>query len=198
MNELLFKSLRDHTERKVPWQFLDTWKEARDSCIKNIENMKKEIQEVLTNILKQDSKLKADRDKIYKNPGVIEKINQGILMNIWFNGVIGIDGQVTLVKGASQRTEGTSWVVFHKNAPEETNILFERESPNGNEALAKEVYQVSKWAIANLLKLKSDLIQTMNGEISKMQESSGKLETMLNPLVLRPIILNTKCDICPI
>jgi hypothetical protein len=46
--------------------------------------------------------------------------------------------------------------------------------------------------------LKSDLIQKMKEEVSKMQENASQFEAVLNPLVLRPIILNTQCDICPI
>jgi len=102
------------------------------------------------------------------------------------------------MKGVSLTKKGTGWVVFHENAPAETNVTFDRESPSDNEWLAREVSDVSIWAIANLLKLKSDLIQKMKEEVSKMQENASQLEAVLNPLVLRPIILNTQCDICPI
>jgi hypothetical protein len=198
MNELLFKSLRDHTERKVPWQVLDIWKGARDSCVKDIEYMKKEIHEVFTNILNQESKLKEKLDKGYMNSSVTENIKKGILINIWLSGITGVNSQVTAMKGVSLTKKGTGWVVFHENAPAETNVTFDRESPSDNEWLAREVSDVSIWAIANLLKLKSDLIQKMKEEVSKMQENASQLEAVLNPLVLRPIILNTQCDICPI
>ena len=198
MNELLFKSLRDHTERRVPWQVLNIWKGARDSCVKDIEYMKKEIHEVFTNILNQESKLKEKLDKGYMNSSVTENIKKGILINIWLSGITGVNSQVTAMKGVSLTKKGTGWVVFHENAPAETNVTFDRESPSDNEWLAREVSDVSIWAIANLLKLKSDLIQKMKEEVSKMQENASQLEAVLNPLVLRPIILNTQCDICPI
>jgi len=198
MNELLFKSLRDHTERKVPWQVLDIWKGARDSCVKDIEYMKKEIHEVFTNILNQESELKEKLDNDYMNSSITENIKKGILINIWLSGITGVNGQVTAMKGVSLAKKGTSWVVFHENALAEINVTFDRESPSGNEWLARKVSDISIWAIANLLKLKSDLIQKMKEEVSKMQESASQLEAVLNPLVLRPIILKTQCDICPI
>ena len=198
MNELLFKSLRDHTERKVPWQVLDIWKGSRNSCVEDIEKMRKEISEVFTNILNQESKLKEKLDKGYMNSSVTENIKKGILINIWLSGITGVNSQVTAMKGVSLTKKGTGWVVFHENAPAETNVTFDRESPSDNEWLAREVSNVSIWAIANLLKLKSDLIQKMKEEVSKMQENASQLEAVLNPLVLRPIILNTQCDICPI
>jgi hypothetical protein len=198
MNELLFKSLRDHTERKVTWQVLDIWKGARDSCVKDIEYMKKEIHEVFTNILNQESKLKEKLHKGYMNSSVTENIKKGILINIWLSGITGVNSQVTAMKGVSLTKKDTGWVVFHENAPAETNVTFDRESPSDNEWLARKVSDVSIWAIANLLKLKSDLIQKMKEEVSKMQETARQLEAVLNPLVLRPIILNTQCNICPI
>lgn len=198
MNELLFKSLRDHTQRKVPWQTLDVWKEARNDCVKDIENIKKEIDEVFTNILKQESKVKAKLDKGYMNSGVTENIKKGIQINIWLSGIIGVNSQVTAMKGVSLIRKGTAWVVFHENAPEETNVTFDREDPGENELLAREVADASKWAVENLLTGKRDLIEKMKKEVHKMHESSGRLEATLNPLVLRPIILNSQCDICPI
>ena len=198
MNELLFKSLRAHTERKMPWQVLDIWKGARDSCIKDIEYMKKEIHVVFTNILNQESKLKEKLDKGYMNSGVTENIKKGILINIWLSGIKGVNRQVTAMKGVSVTKKGTGWVVFHENAPAETNVTFDRESPSDNEWLARKVSDVSKWAIKNLLRGKVDLMEKVKKEVHKMQESTDRLEATLNPLVLRPIILNTQCDICPI
>jgi hypothetical protein len=198
MNELLFKSLHDHTERKVPWQVLDVWKEVRDSCVKDIGEIKEEIHTVFTNILKQKLKLKEQLDKGYKKSSVTDNIEKGILINIWLNSIIGVNSDVVAMKSAGLLNEGIGWVVFHKNAPEGTNVTFDRESPDDNERLAREVSDVSKWTITNMLKLKSELIQKMKVEVSMMQENVNQLEAVLNPLVLRPVILNTQCDICPI
>ncbi len=198
MNQLLFKSLRDHTERKVPWQILDIWKGARDSCVKDIDNMKKEIHKVFTNILNQKSKLKEKLDKGYMNSSVTENIEKGILINIWLSSITGVNSQVTPKKGESLPKKGTGWVVFHENASVETNVTFDHESPIDNEWLAREMSDVSKWAIVNLLESKSNLIKNIKEEVSEMQKNASQLEAVLNPLVLRPIILNTQCYICPI
>jgi hypothetical protein len=198
MNELLFKSLRDHTQRKVPWQVLDEWKETRNSCVEDIIKMRKEIREVFVNIVNQKPKLKEKIDKANKDSKVLEHCVDGILIYVWLNSVMGKNSQVTAMEGVSLPKKGTGWVVFHENAPEETNVTFDREGPGDNELLAKEVADVSKWAITNLLQGKGDLIKKLKKEVNKMQESTDRLEATLNPLVLRPIILNTQCDICPI
>ncbi len=198
MNELLFKSLRDHTQRKVSWQVLDMWKEARNSCVEDIMTMRKEIHKVFTNILNQESKLKEKLDKVNRNSKIIENIIDGILIHIWLNSVIGINSQVTSMKGASLVNQGTAWVVFHDKAPEETKVTFDREGVGDNEFLAKEVSRASRWAIDNLVRGKGDLIKKIRGGVHMMRGSGSSLEEVLNPLVLRPIILNTRCDICPI
>jgi hypothetical protein len=194
MNELLYKSLRDHTEKKVSWQALSIWGEARNKCVKEIMKIKEGINEVFTNILMQKSELRA---KIDKN-NALEHIIRGILVNIWLNKVIGLKGQVTTMKGASLISRGTAWVVFHDKAPSDTNIIFNREGPGDNESLAKKVTDASKWAIENFVKSESGLIKNTKREVYVMQDAGSRLEEVLNPLVLRPIILNTKCDICPI
>lgn len=198
MNELLFKSLRDHTQRRAPWQALDLWKEARNDCVKDIIIMKNEISRVLTNILDQKSDLKENFVGIYKNASVIENVIEGILINMWLNSVTDVNSEVTAMKGVSFNRQGAAWIVFHDKASQETEVTFDREAPNDNVLLAKEVSAVSRWAIENILKGKGDLIQDIKSDVYKMQENASRLEAVLNPLVLRPIILNTRCDICPI
>jgi hypothetical protein len=197
MNEILFKSLRDHTKIKIQWQDLDEWKDARKSCLEDIENMKKEVDKVFTGILNKKSELKVKLDK-GDLPSYIENIKKGILTNIWLSGVIGPESQITSMKGVSQARKGTAWVVFHKNTPEEINVMFDRETPHENELLAKKVVEASIQTVKFLLSSQNDLIVKMKREIQKMHNSSDKLEAVLNPLVLRPIILNSQCDICPI
>jgi len=44
---------------------------------------------------------------------------------------------------------------------------------------------------------KEDIIQPLLGDVSRMNAVINALEEMLNPLVLRPLILRTRCDLCP-
>jgi hypothetical protein len=195
MNELLFKSLRDHTKRKIDWKELDKWKQARNNCVNNIDKLKKEVHETFTNILNQKIELKAMLDRFYKNSGAREYTERGILINIWLNDVVGITSLVTAMKGVSLYKKGTGWVIFHKKAPTETSVTFDREGGD-NALLAKEVADAAQWTIDNLLKGAS--IEHIKREVKIMKEVSRKFDEVLNQLVLRPIILNTRCDICPI
>ena len=44
---------------------------------------------------------------------------------------------------------------------------------------------------------KGDIIQTLIDDVSGVKKAIVELEEMLNPLVLRPLILRTRCDLCP-
>jgi hypothetical protein len=198
MNELLFKSLRDHTQRKVPWEMLEKWKKARNTFEEDIEKMRNEIREILRNIVAQKPKLKDNIDKVYKDSDVLEYCMDGILVHMWLNDVMGKESKVTAVKGQSLTRQGTAWIVFHDEAPIQTQLTFNSEDPNKNVDLAKDIAEASNWAIKNIRLGKIELIEKLRKEILEMREATNKLETVLNPLVLRPIILNTRCDICPV
>jgi hypothetical protein len=198
MNELLFKSLRDHTQGKVPWQILDDWKKARNSCVEDLIKVRKEIREVFVNIAKQKPKLKEVIDKVNKDSNVLEHCVDGILTYMWLNDVMGNESKVTAVKGQSLTRQGTAWIVFHSEAPVQTRLTFNGENHDANVDLAKDIVKASNWTITNLREGKGELIEDLQKEIHKMREAVSTLEVALNPLVLRPIILNTQCDICPI
>jgi hypothetical protein len=177
---------------------LDEWKEARNSCVEDIIKMRKEICEVFGNIMNQKPELKERFDKFNKYSDVLEHCIDGILVHIWLNDVMGNESKVTAVKGQSLTRQGTAWIIFHDKAPIQTQLIFNGEDRHENVDLAKEIVQASIWTIKNLRLGKEGLIDNVRQEMHKMQESASRLEAALNPLVLRPIVLNTRCDICPI
>lgn len=195
MNLLLFKSLRDHTRGKLRWEALDEWKAARNSCVSQVKVVREVLSIDLGNILGQKPQLKRMLDASGR-PDLLSCIVEGTLVNIWLDDVIGKKGVVASFKGASVINKGTAWVTFHKDAPERTRLTFDRENLGTNMDLAKGIAEVSNRAISGL-RAKGTLSE-VECEVQKMQEAANELETTLNPLVLRPIILNTRCEICPI
>lgn len=198
MNTLLLKSLRDHTERGVPWEALEEWKTARDNCIDDIEKLKAEVKEVLNNILNLEPKLKDRVGKAKRDPRIWEQVADGVLMHLWLSNVMGKVSKVTAFEGGSAINRGTAWVKFHSSTPEQMELRFDSEDPNTNVDLAKEIVRVSNWSVGNLQAGKKDRIEAIRGGVGKMKQATDALEAALNPLVLRPLILNTQCDICPV
>jgi hypothetical protein len=64
--------------------------------------------------------------------------------------------------------------------------------------LAKEALSICRWADDNLRKgLKSGLVQKLTDDVCQMQARIKELEESLDELLLRPMILLTRCDLCP-
>ena len=65
-------------------------------------------------------------------------------------------------------------------------------------SLVQHVVEVGNWAIDNLREGdKSVLVRSLEKEVGRMKKATEELEEMLDPLLLRPIILRTRCDLCP-
>jgi len=64
--------------------------------------------------------------------------------------------------------------------------------------LANEVKSVCCLAISNLREgNKSDLVRRLADKVRQMQDRTRELEENLDGLILRPMILRTRCDLCP-
>jgi hypothetical protein len=198
MNELLLKSLQDHTRIKVPWEDLEEWKVARDGCLEDMITIRKEIREVLGNVVKHGNKLKHKIDNIREHPTVLDGAADGILAHLWLKDVMRSEGKVAAMVGVSSVRQGTAWVNYHEQAATQTEVLFDSEDRTENVNSAKALAEMSDWAIANLRRGKVKLVRKMRDEVSSMREAVKGLEEALNPLVLRPMILNTRCAICPV
>ena len=63
----------------------------------------------------------------------------------------------------------------------------------------EEFTKVLNWAIKNLRKGdKAILLQQLSTAVQTMNKKIDELEEMLNTLLLRTMILRTRCDLCPV
>jgi len=189
-NRILFTALKVHTREKVDWKILDQWQNLWDQCIRVQGELRKELEETLSNILKQKQDLK---DRITKESGkedVIQRMADGLLHGIWQGVLAGNAGQSPVVKTVSaghQRVE----VVFG-GGHLSLQVFFSQND------LAKEVEGICHWAAKNLGIVRNEDIVGLVNDVREMRKAIGQLTEMLNPLVLRPLILGTWCDLCPV
>jgi hypothetical protein len=60
------------------------------------------------------------------------------------------------------------------------------------------VAEICGWVAKNLsIEERDGQIRLYKDSIEAMKEAIKKLEDMLDPLMLRPMILRTTCDLCP-
>jgi len=189
---MLFKSLQDHTREKVRWNALEEWKQARNNAVQYSQELRLGATEVIGNILNNRPGLKEKIKAAIGSNDVTETISEGLIENIWRDILIGKPEQMHVMEGASVFTKGQVWLEFYKGDSDTKLYLNDVE-------LAKEVFGMCGEVVTNLQDgTKSNLVQELAKEVRQMQDTTKELEKRLDRLILRPVILHTRCDLCPV
>ena len=120
----------------------------------------------------------------------------GTLHSVWENVLADKLDQPPLIEAISLG-EGMTNVVF--GAGQRSLNLHFTEIELGKEAaeLGKETADTCILAAKNLItEYKEEMIK-LASSVSTMRKTINKLKEVLNPLILGPIILRTRCDLCP-
>ena len=192
MNRMLFQSLKDHTVEQVRWQVLEEWKEACDTCLNILEKLRSNARKIITSILSnQELKVRDEIKKSGAGEAAIEDMAKGVVEALW-RGIR--DGEPekshNLIRTKAAKEGGTQ-VLFGESA---SITMIELVDNN----LAKEVERVCKWATKNLyIEWKETLVDPLRNGFDTMKKANEELDKMLNPLILCPMILRTRCELCP-
>jgi len=192
-NELLFQSLQDHIRAEEGrWSALERWKEARNNSAKILDKLRKESRVVVPNYLKQEKEeinylLRIiEEESRERNPA--ERMAGAVLNAIWRDILEDKLGQ-NLVETVLTSDGSQSMVRVRY----ETFFLFDDNTP-----LAQKVTYICNLAVNNLEKgEKSDMVKSLQDEVRTMKKASEELREMLNPVKLIPMILRTRCSLCP-
>ena len=193
-NQLLFKCLQDHTRGEgVRWEALEEWKKARDNGVKIVPKLRKETSEVVNNFIKQERETnflqRVKEGSGEDNPA--KRMAEVVLREIWraiLRGELEEEGSwfQTISKG-----RGPYFEVYVKSRDE--NVL--NFSGATDKSVANKVTGVCNLAANNLRR--GEMVKSLEGEVRTMEDATEKLREMLNPVKLTPMILRTRCDLCP-
>ena len=187
-NELLFKCLQDHTRGEgVRWEALEEWKRARDNGAKIVSKLRKEPSVGVSNFLKQEGEtnfLQRIKEEEQTQHDPIEEMAKAVLAATW-QGIVEDKLGQDLVRMVSPRSGGQGIV----KVKDETFLIFNDAS------LAEEVIHICNLVANNLCK--GDMVQQLHSEVRKMKKTTEELRGVLNPVRLTPMILRTRCDLCP-
>jgi len=187
-NELLFKCLQDHTRGEgVRWETLDEWGKARDNCAKIVPKLRKETSVVVDNFLNQEREanfLQRVKEESVESGNAVEQMAKAVLSAIW-QGIREDTPAENLVRMVSPRGGGQGIV----KVKDETFLIF------NDTGLTEKVVHTCKLAANNLCK--GEMVQQLHSEVRKMEKATDELRQMLNPVRLTPMILRTRCDLCP-
>ena len=196
-NELLFQSLQDHIRgEEGRWSALERWKEACNNSAKVLDKLRKESRVVVTNYLKLEQETNLlqiiEEESRERNPA--ERMAEAVLNAIWRDILEDKLGQnlvqMMLGGGGSQCMVRVGYETFFLfNAPTDTTL---------DTTLAQKVTHICNLAVNNLEKgEKSDMVKLLQNEVRIMKKASEELREMLNPVKLIPMILRTRCSLCP-
>ena len=188
-NQILFKSLQSHTHEKVDWQMLEQWKKTWDECIRVQNELRQEARRMLSDFLKQKSGLKNRIEKGSREKDTLDRMANGVLHTIWQGILAGKPDQPPLVEANVMGGEVTN-VVFGEDHHSLGLVFTEAD-------LAKEVQDACIRVAKNLVIVRKEDLGKLVEDVHRMRQVTDKLTEMLNPLMLRPQILHTRCDLCP-
>ena len=187
----LFQSLQEHTREKVQWETLEQWKQSRDNANCYAEQLRSNAAEVVKNTLKKYPGLKKRIETATGERDVIEKIADGVIQHIWRGILDGKPDKMHVINRIKLYNERNVWLVLYGSDAKTRFYL-------NDEKLAKKVWSLCHQVVANLWdKVESDLIQKLTDEVFQMWVRNKELGESLDELVLRPMILRTRCDLCP-
>jgi hypothetical protein len=188
--ERLFQSLQEHTQGEVDWQLLKDWKQAREGIINDNKKLYTETREMITNIISQReyTDVKIAMEEQLKGEVSIDILTDRMVELIWREILTDKQYEIHIFTGTSLINKGKVELRFKQNSD---GLRID------NRDLARKLLSASKWALKNLRTDKSDTIASFRNEVNIMRARYNDLEDLLNELVLRPIILKTRCKLCP-
>jgi len=191
-NQLLFQSLKDHTREKVRWQVLEEWEERWDECVSALAKLRTEAEATITGILNNQNRstMNALRNT-GKEKAIIDQMVAGVVEALW-RGILDSKPEKAhdLVR-IMVKDKSTTLVVFGETASVTAVEVADRH-------LAEDIVNICRRVANNLYAVeKETLIAQFQGGLDAMKKIVEELNEKLNPLLLRPMILDTTCDLCP-
>jgi len=190
-NRMLFESLREHTRGQVGWQALKEWENAWDNCRPLYARLQKEATKVVQNFLAQESDLEKRNRTANQGVDALTQIVDALLRAIW-SGILEdtLDSERDLLETIGRRGGDTD--LTRTGVGNSTLLVFSDKN------LAERTAHLGNQAAKNLLLGDNkSIIDSLKKDISAMRRATEALAEMLNPLVLRPVLLRTRCNLCP-
>lgn len=195
--ELLFKSLKTHTCEEIRWEdILDNrWGKARDNCAKIIPKLRRKTSKVVNDFVNQEREANLLRNireaSAEKDP--VERMAEAVLGAIWQDILEDKLNQEGPRFEMVSKSKETSYAVYPK--PKHRGGVVLAFSGDTSKRLAEKVTRICNLAANNLRRGK--MAGSLKDEVRTMKDATEKLREMLNPVRLTPIILRTRCDLCP-
>ncbi len=188
-NRMLLMSLREHTRDQGWWAAYEEWQEVWNTCRNALQELRREADEVVENLINQNPSVKEEIKRQSSKRGrdiTVRRIVSDVLLLVWgaTAGIkpvekfefLGQEGRV-----AAWFADGTVFLLGHS--------LIEVSVSSAMEG-------VCKLAFETLCQSFSD--KSIPEMLHRMDEKIEIIDDALDPFVLRPKLVRTRCDLCPV
>lgn len=184
-NRMLFESLRQHTGEKVAWwQAFEEWEKAWDTCNRSLEELRGEADEVVGDLLNnQKPGLKEAVERESGKKGAVERIGHDVLWVVWWAGTRDSPAEEYYFRIKDGQLEA---VVGDGTFP----LRLKLDSPSPEELL-----RLCKLAFETLYQ--SFVAKHIPEVLYEMEAKIQQIDDNLDSFILRPLILRTRCYLCP-
>jgi len=188
-NNMLLRCLREHTGEKGWWQAFEEWQQAWATCTKGLEEIRKQA----PGVLNKKTNLKEKEEEVERKTGkenVLERIVDGVLRAAWWVGTASNREEELDFRNFRVLLEGQRLRIMTGNYY--LNLIFNETET----ALAQDVVAVCNLALQNLYP--QYMVDEILGMIHSMDEKIEEIDDALDPFVLRPLLVRTRCELCPV
>jgi hypothetical protein len=187
-DRLLYESLRQHTRDNVPWGALDRWASAWDDSVSILGYLHRAAIQQVGNILRHEKPGLQDEIKEcgtgeYSDDSLAKSVVKGL----W----LGANLEAPQNSGLNFTIRETTVGLTEVELGRETQFEFNRKDTADSVA-------------AMCSKVKTDMsvdnreeVERLRKQLQSIRKATGQLEDSLDPLVLRPVLIRTRCDLCP-
>jgi len=189
-NRMLFRSLQAHTKgRGSPWQTLDNWKSAWDSCKDDLENLEREIHRKVAETLVSavDLKVILNEAGAERAIGKISRELNGLMRQSLLAGFSGFKLDVS--PGRPRDTTGD------KHTTRRYSVT-DWQIPATDDKSLKILCSLLNKIVGE--EYSGDRVERIQSNLARVRKTALEIEESLDPLILSPLIPATRCDLCPV
>jgi len=189
-NWMLLKSLREHTREKGWWQAFEEWQQAWDTCRKGLEEVQKQAPKVVGDLLNQKANLKEEVERKTGKKDALKRMARDVLLVAWWVGTASNPEEELEFRNFRVVPEGQRLRIITGNYY--LNLIFSETET----ALAQEMAALCNLALRNLYQ--QIMVDEILGMLHRMDEKIEVIDDALDPFILRPLLVRTRCELCPV
>ncbi|MBA7567353.1 hypothetical protein ES708_09064 [subsurface metagenome] len=188
-NRMLLISLQEHTRGQGWWAAYEEWQEIWNICLSAIQELRGEADKVVENRINEKPSLKEEVERQSSKRGrddTVRRIVSDMLLVVWGAAT----GSEPVEKFEFIEEEGRIVACFADGTP----------FPLGHRlievSVSSDMADLYKLAFETLCQSFSD--KHIPEMLQRMDEKIEVIDDALDPFVLRPLLVRTRCTLCPV